>query len=96
MSTQYEHLFVKHAPTTTGDFDDENEPENLGEGMWLMSDKLVAGSQINMTHIWVHETDEPDLWVHPHVHDYDEVLIWTGGDPDHPHDLGAEIYMDIE
>lgn len=96
MTQHYERLFVKHAPTTQGDFDDENEPENLGEGIWLMNDALVPESQINMTHIWIHETSEPELWVHPHVHDYDEVLIWTGGDPDNPRDLGAEIYMDIE
>lgn len=96
MSGKYEHLFVRNAPSTTGDFEDENEPENLGEGMWLMNKDLVPESQINMTHIWVHETDSEEQWVHPHVHDYDEVLIWTGGDPDNPHDLGAEIYMDIE
>ena len=96
MASEYERLFVRDMPPTKGDFDDENEPDNLGEGHWLMSDKLVPESQINMTHIWVHEVDHPELWVHPHVHDYDEILIWTGGDPANPHDLGAEIYMDIE
>ena len=57
---------------------------------------ILPESQINMSHIWVKESDHPSHWVNPHVHDYDEVLIWTGSNPDDPRDLGAEIYMEIE
>ncbi|QBE48654.1 hypothetical protein [Leucobacter triazinivorans] len=100
--SRYEHLFVRHMPSCAGDFDNEGEraglelPDNLGEGHWLVPPNLIPESRINMTHIWVHETDEPRHWVEPHVHDYDEVLIWTGGDPDNPEDLGAEISIEIE
>ena len=31
-----------------------------------------------------------------HEHEYDEVLIWTGSDPENPHDLGGELLIDIE
>lgn len=103
MTSQYEHLFVKDMPTIVeGEMNSEGEaagletPENLGEGCWLMHGDIVPESQINMSHIWIKETDEPVHWVNPHVHDYDEILIWTGGDPENPRDLGAEIYMDID
>ena len=99
---QYDHLFVKHMPVCgPDDFNNEGEaaelepPKNLGEPNWLVHAGLVPDAKINMTHIWIHETEVPELWVVPHVHDYDEILIWTGGDPGNPHDLGAEIYMDI-
>lgn len=103
MTGKYEHLFVKNMPMCgPNDFDAEGsaagipDPENLGEPNWLVNSTLVPESAINMTHVWVHETDQEHLWVAPHVHDYDEILIWSGGDPENPHDLGAEIYMDIE
>lgn len=102
MPNQYDHLFVKQMPVCgENDFDNEGEaagiatPDNLGEANWLVHAGLVPGAQVNMTHIWITETEQSQQWVLPHVHDYDEVLIWTGGDPENPHDLGAEIYMDI-
>ena len=100
--TKYDHLFVTDMPNCMDEMVKENEEQleyalpNLGEGLWLVNSDLVPGAQVNMTHIWIHPHAEPQQWVNPHVHDYDEVLIWTGGDPDDPHDLGAEIYMEIE
>lgn len=103
MSTEYERLFVRDMPVIVkGQMSNEGEaaglvqPENLGEGYWLMHSDIVPESQINMSHIWVKETDVPVHWVNPHVHDYDEILIWTGSNPEDPSDLGAEIYMDID
>lgn len=102
MSDTYDRLFVTEMPSCAGEFTSEGEqaglelPDNLGEGHWLVNSTIVPESQINMSHIWVHPSDEKQHWVNPHKHDYDEVLIWTGGDPENPHDLGAEIYMDIE
>ncbi|MHA3724686.1 hypothetical protein ACXR2T_12505 [Leucobacter sp. HY1910] len=100
--SDYERLFVRNMPHTKDEFEAEGDqaglpdPENLGQGYWLMNSDLVPEAQANMTHVWVHESDQETLWVNPHVHDYDEILIWTGSNPDDPHDLGAEIYMDID
>lgn len=49
-----------------------------------------------MTHVWITEVDQETPWVREHVHDYDEVLTWTGSDPEHPRELGAEIFLEIE
>ncbi|UOE44393.1 cupin domain-containing protein [Agromyces larvae] len=103
MASEYDRLFVRDMPViANGEMSNEGEaagmvePENLGEPFWLMHPDSVPESRINMTHVWVKETDEPAEWVKPHVHDYDEILIWTGSNPDDPHDLGAEIYMEID
>jgi len=102
MSHTYDHLFVTHMPNISEDFTNEGEaaglpqPTNVGEGLGLMRANEVPQSRIHMSHCWVFETDEPQHWVNEHEHDYDEILIWTGSDPDNPHDLGAELYFDIE
>jgi hypothetical protein len=103
MSSRYDRLFVKNMPSCESEMVTEDQAKeleyalpNLGEGLWLMNSTLVPESQINMTHIWIKESDQEQRWVNPHVHDYDEILIWTGGDPENPRDLGAEIYMDID
>ena len=40
--------------------------------------------------VWFTEGSE-EIAVHPHTHDYDEVLGFYGGDPDNPEDLGGEV-----
>ncbi|MDA3147305.1 hypothetical protein JSO19_07915 [Leucobacter sp. UCMA 4100] len=102
--SQYEHLFVKDMPDCMPSMRKDSETgepleyryDNLGEGLWLMNQDLVPGSKVSMTHIWIHETTDPQLWVNQHQHETDEILIFTGSNPDDPHDLGAEVYLEIE
>lgn len=102
--SEYERLFVRDMPEIeSGEMTSEGEaagrvrPANLrGNGYWLVHEKTLPESRVNMTFGWVHESEEPAHWVDPHVHDYDEILIWTGSNPDDPRDLGAEIYIKIE
>ncbi|GGR13972.1 hypothetical protein ACFOE1_11800 [Agromyces mediolanus] len=72
------------------------DPDNIGEGFELVGRLTQAESTIHMTHVWITEVDQETPWVREHVHDYDEVLTWTGSDPGNPRDLGAEIYLEIE
>ncbi len=102
MTPKYDHLFVTDLPNIGADFTNEGDaaglptPTNTGEPLGLVRKEEVPESQIHMSHTWIFETDEPQHWVNEHEHDYDEILIWTGTDPDNPTDLGAELYMDIE
>lgn len=102
MPSDYEHLFVRKMANCADDLVNEGaaaglpDPPNVGEGLALMRSADVPESSIHMTYCWIHECSEPVQWVNEHVHDYDEVLIWTGNDPHDPHDLGAELYFDIE
>ncbi|GII64710.1 hypothetical protein Skr01_47950 [Sphaerisporangium krabiense] len=102
MSSPYERLFVRKMQNCADDLVNEGasagvaEPDNIGEALALVRSQDVPESQIHMTYCWIKECSEPVHWVNEHVHDYDEVLIWTGNNPDDPHDLGAEIYFDIE
>ncbi|RKT55779.1 hypothetical protein [Saccharothrix australiensis] len=102
MTSPYEHLFVRKMPNCIDDLVNEGaaagvvEPDNVGPALALMRSKDVPASKIHLTYTWIRECSEPVQWVKEHEHDYDEVLIWHGNDPDDPDDLGAEIYLDIE
>jgi hypothetical protein len=96
-------LFVTEAKDTADDFTNEGEPAgyvrpaNAGIGYGLMRQADVPASTVHMAYNWIHPTTDPALWVHPHRHDHcDELLCWMGGDPADMHDLGAELYLDIE
>ncbi|MHA3724694.1 hypothetical protein ACXR2T_12545 [Leucobacter sp. HY1910] len=102
MTTIHDHLFVKHMNSCASDFIYEGEPAglpnptNVGEPLGLMRSIDVPQSKIHMSHTWIFPIDSEVHWVDEHEHDYDEMLIWTGTDPDNPEDLGAELYFEIE
>ena len=58
----------------------------------LMSNELVAGSNIDVMFGWVLKKPEmnPEK-PFSHAHDYDEMIINIGTDPNNPEDLGAEV-----
>ncbi|CCH31798.1 hypothetical protein ABZ816_25685 [Actinosynnema sp. NPDC047251] len=102
MTSPYERLFVRKMPNCLADLVNEGDgsgipdPDNVGEALALMRSQEVPESKVHLTYTWINPCDEPVQWVKEHVHDYDEVLIWHGNDPENVDDLGAEIYFDIE
>ncbi|WP_166349693.1 hypothetical protein [Phytoactinopolyspora limicola] len=102
MAGRYDHLFVRHMKECSDDLVNEGavaglpRPGNVGDPFALMRSADVDLSQVHMAYSWISETDQQVHWVNDHEHDYDEVLMWMGNNPDDIHDLGAEIYLDIE
>lgn len=101
MTSHFDGLLNETMPLLKADFSAEGalagleRPPNTG-GYELVGTLVQPKAPIHMTHIWITQIDRPLHWVAEHFHDYDEILIWTGGDPDNPRDLGAELYIDIE
>lgn len=81
---------------TEPDETSEDRLPNVGHAYELCGTLQQPRATVQMTHVWIHETEVPLHWVSPHVHDFDEILIWEGSDPSNPRDLGAEIIMTIE
>lgn len=102
MTGKYDNLFVTDMKVCEDDLINEGaaagvpKPANVSDAFALMRAEDVAQSQVHMTYCWITEASESVQWVNEHEHDYDEVLIWRGSNPDDIHDLGAEIYLDIE
>jgi hypothetical protein len=70
-----------------------------GPGMWLMSNELVSDCNVNIMCNWIREQPKPNpMHQAMESHDYDEIILNIGMDPQHPEYLGAEIegYMGDE
>ncbi len=59
--------------------------------MTYMSNDLVPGSNTYIEIGWIYEMPEPNPHIESHVHNYDELVIHIGADPENPEELGAEI-----
>ena len=59
--------------------------------MTYLSNDLVPGSNTYIEIGWIYEMPEPNPHILNHDHDYDEIVLHIGADPDNPEHLGAEI-----
>lgn len=103
MAGAYEHLFVRHMGLADADLVNEGavatgepRPSHIGEAFALMRREDVPEARIHATYSWIMPTDTGSHWVNEHEHDYDEVLVFLGSDPENPHDLGGEAFLWIE
>jgi hypothetical protein len=64
--------------------------------MTLMSEKLVPGTKMYVETGWVLGMPDPNPHIGEHTHDYDEIILHIGTDPNNPEDLGGEIEIGID
>jgi len=59
--------------------------------MTFMSNDLVPGSNTYIEIGWVYKMPRPNPHIHDHAHNYDEIVLHLGTDPNRPEYLGARI-----
>jgi hypothetical protein len=59
--------------------------------MTYLSNKLVPGSNTYIEIGWIYEIPSPNPHIERHSHNFDEIVIHLGNDPDNPEELGAVI-----
>ena len=64
--------------------------------MTLMSSNLVPGSRTYVETGWVLGMPDPNPHIGEHTHDYDEIILHIGTDPNNPEDLGGEIEIGVD
>ena len=64
--------------------------------MTLMSSNLVPGAKLYIETGWISDMPDPPTHIHEHTHDYDEIVIHIGTDPDNREDLGGEIELKLD
>ena len=61
-----------------------------------MSNDLVPGSNVYLELGWIWEVPDPNPEILEHSHEYDEIVLHIGSDPQNPEDLGAEIEFVVD
>jgi hypothetical protein len=56
-----------------------------------MSNALVPGSNAYVEVSWIWDVPSPNPYVNEHSHNFDEIVMHIGSNPDDPEDLGGEI-----
>ena len=64
--------------------------------MTYMSNALVPGSNTYVEVSWIFDVPTPNPYVFEHAHDYDEIVMHIGTDPDNPESLGGEMAISVE
>jgi hypothetical protein len=59
--------------------------------MTYMSSKQVPEANYYIELGWIYDIPDPNPHVHEHVHDFDEIVLHWGGNPEMPQVLGGEI-----
>jgi hypothetical protein len=81
------YFVARPAYEVTPDF----EVKGRRPAMTLMSNNLVPGSNMYVETGWVFGMPDPNPHIEEHVHDYDEIVIHLGTDPENQEELGGEI-----
>lgn len=61
-----------------------------------LNDDLIPGCNIFLDYRWFFNLPEPRSIIPQHAHNYDEVVLHIGSDPDNPENLGGEIEVGVE
>ena len=88
-----QYLVSKPAYEVMPDFEVEGR---LSPAMTMLSNNLIADSNNYVEVGWIVGMPDPNPHIGEHVHEYDEIVMHIGIDPNDPEDLGAEIifYLD--
>ncbi|UCE34888.1 MAG: hypothetical protein JSV40_02950 [Deltaproteobacteria bacterium] len=60
-----------------------------------LNNNLVPGCNIFLDYRWFVAMPDPNSLIPEHSHDFDEIVLHIGSDPDNPEDLGGEIEVGV-
>ena len=63
--------------------------------MTYMSNALVPGCNNYVEISWVYQVPDPNPHIFEHSHNYDEIILHIGSDPDKPEELGGEMEISV-
>ena len=64
--------------------------------MTYMSNSLVPGSNTYVEVSWIYDVPTPNPYVSEHAHNYNEIVMHIGSDPNDPESLGGEMTIEVE
>jgi len=90
--SKYERYLVRH-PIREG-----NRPGTgfTNPALAYLSNDQVPGCNVFMDYRWYYQMPQPNYIIPEHAHEYDEIVLHIGSDPQNPEDLGGEIEAVVE
>ncbi|HSW38696.1 MAG TPA: hypothetical protein VLL97_04320 [Acidobacteriota bacterium] len=73
-----------------------HEVKGRRHAMTLMSNNLVPGSNMYIETGWVLGMPDPNPHIFEHEHEYDEIVVHLGANPEDQEDLGGEIEFIVD
>ena len=75
-----------------------SEPDIIGRvpSMTYVSHNFFPQLELYSRWGWIVGMPDPDPHISRHVHDYDEIVIHIGSDPNDPEDLGGELEFMVD
>ena len=64
--------------------------------MTYMSNEFVPGCDVYVEYGWIWAVPDPNPLIGEHTHDYDQIALHIGTDPQNPEDLGAEFEIVVD
>ncbi len=64
--------------------------------MTYMSNALVPGSNTYVEVSWIYDVPTPNPYIFEHAHNYNEIVMHIGSDPNDPEALGGEMTIEVE
>jgi hypothetical protein len=93
MAKSYRNNLVQEPAREVGAVKDLKGRQN--PTMTFMSNDLVPGSNTYIEIGWIYRMPEPNPHILRHSHEYDEIVLHIGVDPENPEFLGAEIEFGV-
>ena len=88
MKTKYEKYLIKKP---AHEVDMKGVKGRQFPAMTFMNNTLVPGCNVWIGGGWIWAIPTPNPHIFEHAHNYDEIMLHIGSDPNNPEDLGAEI-----
>jgi len=88
VKSQYSKYLVKKPVYETGP---RNTTGRQSPTMTYMSNDIVPGANVYLEFGWIWDMPRPNPHIPEHTHEYDEIVLHIGSDPNNPEDLGGEI-----
>jgi hypothetical protein len=89
----YEKYFARE-PIYLDLEDQRKRKSSMGPVRMFMCNDLIPGCNIYLDYPWFFA--RPEDFIPQHVHDYNEIVLHFGGDPDNPEELGAEVEIIVD
>ena len=74
---------------------DDGIKNHQGPAMTYMSNNQIPGINHYLEYNWIYGIPEPNPYIYEHASNFPMIVLYIGGDPDNPEELGGEVEFNM-